>query len=322
MNTDLLYEYALFTQVALGVSCLCVMKKKRILEIYPHLAYLLGMETLTTSIIIALLFFRSHLHLSRDVDYWALFLTGWLADGLGLILRILIVYSVFTEAMRPLAGLHAAGKIVFRWVGVVSTLVATALLAGPGVFSGLHAWNNVVSHLQQGVSVLTLCLLVFVCFTVRPLGLTFRSHLFGVSLGLGISSTVDLVRAAWLVTAGARSVYSPIFLFASIGTTVSYLVWAGYFAAPEPERRMILLPTTSPFFFWNRISEILGDAPGQVAVAGFSPGMLAPAEIEMLTAATSTGETVSAEITNVHTARIEPSILSSLGGVRYSSSLS
>ena len=49
---------------------------------------------------------------------------------------------------------------------------------------------------------------------------------------------------------------------------------------------MILLPTTSPFFFRNRISEILGDAPGQVAVAGFSPDMLAPAEIEMLTSAT------------------------------------
>ena len=49
---------------------------------------------------------------------------------------------------------------------------------------------------------------------------------------------------------------------------------------------MILLPTTSPFFFWNRISEILGDAPGQVAVAGFTPEMLAPAEIEMLTSAT------------------------------------
>ncbi len=49
---------------------------------------------------------------------------------------------------------------------------------------------------------------------------------------------------------------------------------------------MILLPTTSPFFLWNRISEILGDAPGQVAVAGFKPEMLAPAELEMLTAAT------------------------------------
>ena len=53
---------------------------------------------------------------------------------------------------------------------------------------------------------------------------------------------------------------------------------------PEPERKMILLPTTSPFFLWNRISEALGDAPGFVAIAGFKPDMLAPAELTAFTA--------------------------------------
>ena len=42
---------------------------------------------------------------------------------------------------------------------------------------------------------------------------------------------------------------------------------------------MITLPTTSPFFFWNRIAEALGDAPGEVAVAGITPDMFAPAEL-------------------------------------------
>ena len=42
---------------------------------------------------------------------------------------------------------------------------------------------------------------------------------------------------------------------------------------------MITLPTTSPFFFWNRIAEALGDAPGEVAIAGFTPSMFAPAEL-------------------------------------------
>lgn len=46
---------------------------------------------------------------------------------------------------------------------------------------------------------------------------------------------------------------------------------------------MILLPTTSPFFTWNRISEALGDEPGFVAVAGFKPQMLAAAEMKVLT---------------------------------------
>jgi hypothetical protein len=61
-------------------------------------------------------------------------------------------------------------------------------------------------------------------------------------------------------------------------------IWGTYFALPEPERKLILLPTTSPFFLWNRISEALGDAPGHVAIAGFNPTMLAPAELQMLTA--------------------------------------
>jgi hypothetical protein len=53
---------------------------------------------------------------------------------------------------------------------------------------------------------------------------------------------------------------------------------------PEPKRQMVLLPTTSPFFLWNRVSEALGDQPGYVAISGFTPDMLAPAEVTALTA--------------------------------------
>jgi hypothetical protein len=74
-------------------------------------------------------------------------------------------------------------------------------------------------------------------------------------------------------------VYSPVFVFSAIGSCVALMTWATYFAMPQPERKMILLPTTSPFFLWNRISEALGDEPGFVAIAGFKPEMLAPAEM-------------------------------------------
>ena len=320
MNLKLLYEDALLLQAVLGLISLCIMGKRRVVAVYPYVACLLTLELVSTVISIPLMYYRVRMHLTLDTAYSMLFATSWVQTGLGLILRTLVVYGVFSEAMRPLSGLHAAGKIVFRWVGVVSALVATALLAGPGVFSGTAAWLNVFGHLQQGVGVLTLCLLIFVCFTIRPLGLTFRSHLFGVSLGLGIAATVDLIQAAWLLTTGAPSVYSPIFLFSSVGTSVSYLVWTIYFAAPEPERRMILLPTTSPCFFWNRISEILGDAPGQVAVAGFTPGMLAPAELEMLTAAPAPDpSTPLSDSAAPALPRREPSVLSGIGKAWYTS---
>jgi hypothetical protein len=58
--------------------------------------------------------------------------------------------------------------------------------------------------------------------------------------------------------------------------------WAAYFALPEPKRRIIVLPTTSPFLRWNQISQVLGDNPGFVAVGGMPPELLAPAELEVM----------------------------------------
>lgn len=286
MNTKALLEASLFLQIGIGVTVLATIILRRAYRVFPQLTVLLGVMALEGCVSLLLLFFRKYLHLSIGVAYPVLFYSTWIFGAVSCLLRILIIYSVFAEAMRPLSGLHQAGKLIFRWVAVVSGLVAFALVAGPGVFSSLAAFGEVFGHLQQGVSVLTICLLVFVCFAVRPLGLTFRSHLFGVSLGLGVMATVELVQAAWMVTSNGQSLYSPVYLFSSVGFSASLVIWGVYFGAPEPARKMILLPTTSPFFFWNRISEILGDAPGHVAVAGFSPNMLAPAEIEMLTAAT------------------------------------
>jgi hypothetical protein len=131
-----------------------------------------------------------------------------------------------------------------------------------------------------------LCLLLFVCFATRPLGLTYSSRIFGVSLGLGVTATIWIVQAAWFSTTAALSLYSPVYLVSAFGSLTTVCIWGAYFALPEPEAKMILLPTTSPFFTWNRISEALGDEPGFVAVAGFKPDMLAAAELKVLSSGT------------------------------------
>jgi hypothetical protein len=59
-------------------------------------------------------------------------------------------------------------------------------------------------------------------------------------------------------------------------------IWTAYFALPEPKRRLIVLPTTSPFLRWNQISQALGDSPGFVAVGGVPPDLFAPAELEVM----------------------------------------
>jgi len=62
-------------------------------------------------------------------------------------------------------------------------------------------------------------------------------------------------------------------------------LWTTYFALPEPQRRIIVLPTTSPFLRWNQISQALGDSPGFVAVGGVPSELFAPAELEVMSRA-------------------------------------
>jgi hypothetical protein len=284
VDTKLLLEYAIFANFLIGAGILALMKSKRLFRDFYFLGAFLAVNCFEVGTSIPLLFFRKQLGISKILSYEIYFYSHWVLFFVEYALLLLVIYSVFRQAMKPLEGLHRAGKVVFRWVCGVSLALSLGMALGPHV-AGPNYIATLAGQLEQGISVLTLCLLLFVCFSTRYLGLTYRSHIFGVSLGLGVFAATTLVQSAWLATSGAQTVYSPIYLFGTLSACVALLTWGTYFAMPAPERKMILLPTTSPFFLWNRISEALGDEPGFVAIAGFKPEMLAPAELTVFTAA-------------------------------------
>jgi hypothetical protein len=99
-------------------------------------------------------------------------------------------------------------------------------------------------------------------------------------LGLGFMATNDLVQSAWL--AFNPNMATACSLINGVVICVILAIWTAYFALPEPKRRIIVLPTTSPFLRWNQISQALGDSPGFVAVGGVPPELFAPAELEVM----------------------------------------
>jgi len=288
MTTKLLLEYADILTALLSAAVLIALYRRRALRDFAFLAAFLATEIVNQSIQVPLLFFRKALGLKIEVAFPLFLYSHAVIFCIQSLLLIGVIYSVFSLAMRPLVGLHKIGKVVFRWVAGVAATLSLAFALGPHLFMSGNAATSEITRisgqLQQGINVLTLCLLLFVCFSTKPLGLTYRSHIFGVTLGLGVFATTQLVEAAWMATAQAHSLYSGVYLFATIGCCVAYSVWGVYFAMPEPERGMVLLPTTSPYFLWNRISEALGENPGSVAVAGFKPEMLHETELMLLTA--------------------------------------
>jgi hypothetical protein len=211
--------------------------------------------------------------------YRVYFYIYWISFALESVLALLIVYSVFRLAMAPLKGLQTLGMLVFKWAAGISVAVALGSAFAPHM-TGTRYLMSAVSQLQRTQSILTLCLLLFVCFAVRPMGLSYSSRIFGVSLGLGMMATNDLVQSAWLAfRPDMDTAYNYINGFV---ICVILATWTTYFALPEPKRRIIVLPTTSPFLRWNQISQALGDNPGFVAVGGVPPELFAPAELEVM----------------------------------------
>lgn len=276
------YSYAL--EALLCGAVILLLASRGLVRQFRVLSVLLAVRFIHRIVLIAILFHRALFHIPRSTVLVVFFAQDWIFAVIDGALVLTLIYTTFWEAMRPLEGLHNIGKIVFRWVSGVSIAFSLALALGPHAPS-INSYQMLVSRFDDGISVLTLCLLLFVCFAIRPLGLTYQSRIFGISLGLGITTSVDLIQSAWIASSGGAVVYSPVYLFQSVGSVVGISLWLTYFILPEPERIMILLPTTSPFFFWNRVSEVLGDEPGFVAVGGIKPGMLDPAELKVMSAA-------------------------------------
>jgi hypothetical protein len=245
---------------------------------FKFLLALLGVRLGCSVICLPLLFFCAR-GIEKHLAYQTYFYVYWTSYALEAILSLLVIYSIFKLAMAPLKGLQTLGMLVFRWVAAISAAVAIGVAVSPHQ-SGIKFMTAMITQLQQTSSILTLCLLLFVCFAIRPMGLSYKSRIFGISLGLGFLSTVSLVDVAWFTR--IPSMYSTVSTINALSVGIVLLMWSAYFAFPEPKRRIIVLPTTSPFLRWNQISMALGDDPGFVAVGGIPPELFAPAELEVM----------------------------------------
>lgn len=217
--------------------------------------------------------------MSPRTGYKVYFYCYWVSFAIESIVSLGVVYDLYRLAMAPLPGLQRLGMLMFRWAAGIAVIVAVGIAVGPHLSNQRFIVKSVL-QLQQTESIITLCLLLFVTFAVRPMGLSFRSRIFGVSLGLGFLATSDLVASAWL--SRVANMDSAINVLTGVIFVCATVIWTAYFLIPEPRRQLIVLPTTSPFLRWNQIALALGDSPGFVAVGGIDPAFLAPAEVEIM----------------------------------------
>jgi hypothetical protein len=233
-----------FVEIAVCVLVFCILAAKGKWRDYWALGAFLLVRAASNTVLLGL----HHLvtQIGRQNAYWIYFYVYWLSFAMESVLVILILYSVVRLAMAPVKGLQIVGRLVFSVATVVSVAASLWMCLGPHMTMAATL-IAAISQVQRAESMLVLCLLLFITFALRALGLSFRSRVFGVSLGLGIMATNDLVQSARLAFNPHMSVAYAVFngvLFCAILS-----VWTIYFALPEPGRKE--LPADSRVHRWN-----------------------------------------------------------------------
>ncbi len=172
-----------------------------------------------------------------------------------LMLSIILCFGVIDEVSRDLFRESQFLKAAARR----SLQCVTGLLLVVGVLLAVYApgdnsvrWIAGVSIVNRGAAMvqcgLLLCLLLF----SRFLGLSWRRPAFGITLGLGILTSVDLAVHA-LRTEFSSGAWVP---YLDLLATSSYLVcvsiWIGYLLVPETKPASLTVVPHDEVETWNR----------------------------------------------------------------------
>jgi hypothetical protein len=170
---------------------------------------------------------------------------------ISVVLRFGVIDEVSKDLFRESHILRVTGRRSLQVVtGLLLVIGVVLAVYAPGStsvrwFAGVLAVNRGVAMVQCG---LLLSLLLFSCF----LGLSWRRPAFGITLGLGVLTSVDL--ATYALRAEFTSRIGEEFL--NLLTTGTYLIcvllWIGYLLAPEFEPASPTVVSRDEVETWNQ----------------------------------------------------------------------
>jgi hypothetical protein len=234
--------------------------KRKLQRRFPSMASYLALHVASTPILLILLYLQSF---PSGKIFYAVYFFGFYGVYIAsAVLLFFVSMEVFRSALSAFPGLVKFGLVIFRWAVLASVLVTFSTITYS--HRGVMIIPDIGFGLMRSVSILEICLLAFLCFSMNALRLPVRDMAFGIAFGFGILSANDLVGAALVklqssLTEPFQFVYQAVVL-------LTIVMWAAYSAAPEPARKPIVVPANSTIYRWNEIASALGHTGTQVAV--------------------------------------------------------
>jgi hypothetical protein len=231
---------------------------------FPMMTAFLGVRAASSAILEVILNLHRFTHIDATLQYSIYFYSYWTFYTVTAIAIFFVIREVFCHVTEPVPGIRRFGLLAFNWVAVISAIISiSSVFPLKGVGAGLM---QIGFQVMRSVSILELCLLAFLALFIHSLGRSFRSMAFGIALGFGLQSAMELI----LSLVANRSPYLDVNVNIVLQVVVTIVLggWIAYFLLPEPqaEREAITLPVSSSLIRWNEIANALGHSTPHVVV--------------------------------------------------------
>jgi hypothetical protein len=157
-------------------------------------------------------------------------------------LRFGVIQEIFNHIFREHGPVDALARTSLRWITVALLLVAVgcAILSSPQSFGNLFAG---AAWIGRGIAIIQCGLLLFLFLFSSLFGIALQSYVFGIALGFGILSSVELVQWAMSTADLSLSTGRALNLLPTAGYHVAVVLWLTYLLVPA---KQVLQPLITP----------------------------------------------------------------------------
>ena len=213
-------------------------------------------------------------YISRHVSLSQYFYAYSVLNALLMLLEFGVMYELVVVALKPYGAIIDLGKMLFQWAGLF-LLLAAALTAYATAGSAAERCTAGVDILARSLRLMQ-CGLLFLFFLFeRRLSLSWRSLPVCIAIGIGVSSSLELIGSYLSGHYISSAAWLNIIEDASWLATVVY--WSGSFFSRDRQRTNVLdSPSRLIFQRWDEALASYGygaSASSPSNVESFLPGI-------------------------------------------------
>jgi hypothetical protein len=172
--------------------------------------------------------------------------TYMIGESVLLILGLAMVREIFVHLFSAHAGLRKVATLIFRIV-----VVLLVLLAAVAVIYAKGPIAKSMLIVEEAGKIVRVGLIMLLFLFSSAFGLRWRQHVFGVALGLGMT-TVGSLLAVTIMPHVDKAMAWRLNLAQVIASCLALLVWMGYLIAPEPVSISTDVPKRAQLEQWNQ----------------------------------------------------------------------